>query len=571
MEKPAWKVASTAQFSGPKVNWHHWQGGKSDSASIYNSRQRRPGSTPSILGRHSTGTMKLPHFRFILLSALLWVSAGLWLPACSDTTPSPVAVPSATGKAQTLSDTTISGRAPEPQSSATTNPKISPPIGDIGTRWELFVDDWLIESMANTRLQLHQPVPQEVALKFDAPWEGAWSHYITMLQYGEEYRAYYRGWQPDGQAVTAVATSKDGIVWQRPKLGLFEWDGSRDNNIVWIGQASETFAPFLDTNPETPAAQRFKAVAALTIPGSKKQALYPFGSADGYHWQQLQQDPIITSGSFDSQNLAFWDGVRGRYVAFFRDFRNGVRTIKTATSPDFLNWTEPEWLDFGNTPAEDLYTNATVSYFRAPYLFLAFPMRFLPKRKVVLDHPEVGVSDAVFMSSRDGVHWDRRFLEAFLRPGRDQENWTERSNAIAWGLLPTAPDEISLYWIEHYRHPDAQLRRGTLRVDGFVSVHADYPLGEMITKSFVFRGQQMVLNYATSAAGSVRVEIQDMAGQPIPGYSLEDCIEMYGDFVDAPVRWRTNYAVSDLTGKPVRLRFQIKDADLYALQFRPLK
>ena len=444
---------------------------------------------------------------------------------------------------------------------------------DIGSRWELFVDDWLIERLERAELQLHPPLPQEVVFRFDAPWEGPWCHYVTVLEYEGEYRLYYRGLrEDDGTPVTAVATSTDGVSWERPNLGLFEWEGSRANNIVWVGEASHNFAPFVDTNPAAPPSERFKAIAALPV-GHERSNLFPFVSEDGYHWHQWGEQPIITKGItkfwFDSQNVAFWDSYRSRYVAFFRDWRSGVRSIKWATSTDFLDWTRAEWLDFGNAPLEDLYTNATIAYFRAPHLYLAFPMRFLEKRKAVPEHPYPGVSDSVFMSSRDGQHWDRRFLEAFLRPGRDRDNWTQRSNAIVWGILQTAPDELSVYWLEHYGHPTVQLRRGTLRLDGFVSVHAGYTIGELLTRPLRFEGQELVLNYATSAAGSVRVEVQDAEGQPIPGYSLEESVEMYGDAIEEAVRWRGGSSIAKLAGRPVRLRLVLRDADVYALRFRP--
>ena len=449
---------------------------------------------------------------------------------------------------------------------------------DIGTRWELFVDDYLIEALQGATLQLHHPIPQEVALPFDAPWEGNGSHYITMMAVDGEFRAYYRGSRPEGEgpSVTAVAVSSDGIHWHRPNLGLFEWNGSRENNIIWIGEASITFAPFLDSNPAAPPSQRFKAVADLK-PGSSKRrgsGLVPFISEDGFHWQEMQSEPIITDGAFDSQNLVFWDAYRNEYVSFFRDFflhpvtSEKIRGIKYAHSPDFFHWSEPVWLDYGDAPPEHFYTNGTVSYFRAPQIYMAFPKRFVPQRKAVAEHPHPGLSDGIFMTSRDGVYWDRRFMEAFLRPGRDKENWTERTNGIAWGMLQTAPDELSLHWIEHFRHPTARLRRGTLRLDGFASAYAGYSGGEVLTKPLVFQGNELVLNYATSAAGSVKVELQDAAGHPLPGYSLADQQEMYGDAIEEVVRWGDNTDLSQLSRQPVRLRLVLRDADVYALRFR---
>lgn len=452
-------------------------------------------------------------------------------------------------------------------------------IRDIGSRWELFVDHWLIDRMKNARLQLHSPVVRDVALNFDAPWEGPISYYVTVLHDGEQYRLYYRGACSmgrgnDEECVTAVALSDDGITWERPELGLFEWDGSSVNNIVCRGQLAHCFAPFVDHNPAADPAQRFKAVSRERT-ADRTPVLMAYASPDGYRWEKLQPDPIITDGYFDSQNLVYWDALRETYVAFYRDFIPaetdeglGVRTIKIATSTDFAHWPAGERLDFGNAPPEHFYTNATVSYFRAPHLYLAFPKRFVYERQSPEEHAHAGVSDAVFMSSRDGLHWDRTFMEGFIRPGHDPLNWTDRNMGVAWGLVPTAPDEISIYWVSHYRHPSVRLMRGTLRTDGFASAHADYAGGELVTHPLRFQGRELAMNYATSAVGAIRVELQDESGAPLPGYTLADCLEIYGDEIEGVVRWEGGSDLSALADRPVRVRIVFNDADIYALGFR---
>ncbi|MFN4179571.1 MAG: hypothetical protein ACK4I8_04610 [Armatimonadota bacterium] len=447
-------------------------------------------------------------------------------------------------------------------------------VRNIGSRLELFVDDWLIDKMKGVTLQLHHPTPQEVVITFDQPWEGNTCGYVTVFQDGEIFRMYYRGSRHDlqtGKAMhpefTCYAESTDGIHWVKPELNLFEFNGSKRNNIVWQGIGTHNFTPFKDTNPACPPDARYKAL------GSGEGWLYAFQSPDGIHWKLMHPTPVITKGAFDSQNLAFWDEVRGRYVEFHRGFREGVRDIMACTSDDFIHWTEPQWLDYGDAPEEHLYTNAIMPYFRAPHIFIGFPKRFLPERSKI-PHPYPGLSDGVFMTSRDGLHW-HRWTEAFIRPGPMPERWINRNNMTAWGILvtksklPNAPDELSLYSNEGYYTDGNRLRRFTLRMDGFVSVHAPYAGGEFITHPLTFDGKELVLNYATSAAGSVRVEILDANGKPIPGFALDDCFELYGDEIEGVVRWKGGSDVSALRGQVVRLRFVMKDADLYALRFRP--
>lgn len=191
----------------------------------------------------------------------------------------------------------------------------------------------------------------------------------------------------------------------------------------------------------------------------------------------------------------------------------------------------------------------------------------------VVQHHEHEISDAVFMSSRDGVHFDRRFMEAWIRPGPDPErkSWIHGNTEPVLGILETAPGELSVYWIENVGQlgTAAQLRRGTLRTDGFVSVHADYTGGELVTKPITFEGKELVMNFSTSAVGSVRVEIQNSEGKPLEGFTLADAPPIYGDAIEQAVCWKGGSDVSKLAGKSVRLRFVMKDADLYALRFQP--
>ncbi len=450
----------------------------------------------------------------------------------------------------------------------------------IGTNLQLFVDDYLIESMKGVDLKLHSPQPAGKAIAFDKLWEGNLSAYVTVFQDGKRFRMYYRGTadpayvnssalKPGETAprkigqYTCYAESEDGIVWTKPSLGLHEFEGSKANNIVWDGVGAHNFAPFRDDNPAAPAPERYKAV------GSDK-GLYAFKSPDGIHWQRMGEKPIITDGVFDSLNVVFWDAARHRYVAVYRDFLQGVRTIKFATSEDFLKWTPGEWADYGNAPAEQLYTNATVAYFRAPQIYLAFPKRFIFWRKPFDDATGPGVSETVFMTSRDGVHWDRRFMEAFVRPGRDRRDWVHRNRMAATGVVRTGNDELSVYVSRHYTFPDAFLERMTLRTDGFVSVHAGYKGGEFITKPLWIEGNKMVLNYATSAVGSIRFEVQDLNGNPLPGYGLEETKLLYGDHIEDTVQLQSpkHKAGRGLEARPLRLRFVLKDADLYSIQIR---
>lgn len=461
-------------------------------------------------------------------------------------------------------------------------------ILELGSRRELFVDRWLIERLTGVELRLAQPVDAGVALELDQPWEGPFSGYFTVLKDGPLYRLYYRGLPAagaDGNAreVTCYAESRDGVRWVKPKLGLYQIAGSGDNNVILANQPpfSHNFAPFLDARPGVPPAERYKALA-----GTARSGLHAFVSADGVRWRRLREQAVIPapdSSAFDSQNVAFWSESEGRYVCYFRSWKRigavNYRWVSRTVSPDFIHWSPPLEMSFGEAPAEHLYTNQTSPYFRAPHIYLGVCARFFPGRQVLSDEQARAIqvdpkyyrdcSDAVLITSRGGERYDRTFLEAFLRPGLGWENWVSRSNYPACNIVPTGADQMSLYVARHYGQPTAHLRRYVLRVDGVASVHAGYAGGELITKPFRFRGRWLEINYSTSAAGSLQIEIQDQAGNPLPGYSLAEAEQMIGDQIEAVARWRGASDLKALEGRPIRLRIRLKDADLYALRFRP--
>jgi hypothetical protein len=187
------------------------------------------------------------------------------------------------------------------------------------------------------------------------------------------------------------------------------------------------------------------------------------------------------------------------------------------------------------------------------------------------------LTDSLFMSSRDGVGF-HRWDEAFLRPGPqagiNSSNWMYGDNYQGYGLFETAPNvedaanEISMHFSEGYwREGETRVRRYTIRLDGFASVQAPYAGGELLTRPFVFTGDKLSVNFSTSAAGSVRVELQDVAGNLIQGYGLEECNEIVGESVHRVIRWKNGADLGVLAGRPVRLRFVMKDADIYSFQF----
>ena len=161
---------------------------------------------------------------------------------------------------------------------------------DIGDRRELFVDRLLLDRQDGVELRLHAPIPRDVVLVCDAPWEGSGCGYETLFRDGPIIRMYYIAadlTNADGTRMASrpdfvcYAESRDGLHWTKPELGLFEFQGSKRNNIVWSAPSLDNFTPFKDANPDCRPGEQYKAVSSGT------GGLWAYKSADGFHWAPL--------------------------------------------------------------------------------------------------------------------------------------------------------------------------------------------------------------------------------------------------------------------------------------------
>ena len=505
---------------------------------------------------------------------------------------------------------------------------------DIGSRLEPLIDEHLIAKKTGTlRLRLHHPIRQDDAITLDKPWEGNNSAYATVLQHKGHFFFYYRGTalildtkvQGAHYATTCVMTSRDGINWKRPHLGFVKRPGWEHNNIILTfdpdcrinfgaGEtlddgndllsgkkvpftgASHNFTPMIDTNPRCKPGERFKALG-----GHDHRTLYAFKSPDGLHWTMMRKEAVIVDGMMDSQNLSFWDPVRKKYFAYYRDFKNKKgdtrkytkqefylrdRDVRVATSTDFINWTKGQWVDWRPDRLTQLYTSQTQLYPGAEHLRIGFPMRYVPGRgrfsalnrriaKASAYYASV-YTDTGFISSRDGRAF-HIWPEALVRPGPTDQQWFYGFGGTALNLfesrsrLPGGGSEWSFYVQDHgsWFGDGVTYHRYSIRKDGFVSASASAAGGSFTTRPIRFTGARLVLNYATSAVGGIRVEIQGADRKPLPGFSLEECVELFGDSSKRSVTWTSGASLGTVAEKPIRLRFVLKDADLFSLRFGP--
>lgn len=477
---------------------------------------------------------------------------------------------------------------------------------DIGNRRELFCDDYLLDPVRTTAEQrLHTPVRRETVMVNDEPWEGNFSNYFSFF-YDDEagiYRMYYKSGQVYVDSPTikihptsqfCYAESTDGLHWRKPNLGL--WGNT---NIITRDLNMDNFYVFKDTNPACPPDEKYKALCGCGV-------MWYYTSPDGIRFDLDHETQIMWrgAGNFDSLNTVRWDPELGKYVCFFRSsclmdgsritgsedwsaFQECIRGIMYCTSEDFRHWDEPVPFQYADPYIFEMYTNCASRYARAPHLYIGLPTRYVQRRKwdanfdalggvearrVRFETSEVGrcglaVTETLFMSSRDGIHWNR-FPEAFLRPGpQTEENWIYGGGYPAVGFLetpstvPGADPELSLFVPDGRSSPKPnELVRYTLRMDGFVSMHAGYAEKTVVTKPFIYQGEKLHINFSTSAAGYVQIKLKDRHANELISP------ELFGDSIDREVPFY-NGSAGEMRGIPVVMEIRMSDADLYAVQF----
>ena len=475
-------------------------------------------------------------------------------------------------------------------------------------------DTDLIEKSNDITVTMHKPEKKNIALTGDCEWEGPHNGYAAVVKADGICRLYYRADAMRQRidkdkiqgihGVICVAESRDGgITFRKPNIGKYEYNGTKNNNIIFdrTEKPIDNFSVFYDKNPACPKEERFKALCEINYGGNDPRGtqLHYYASEDGLDFKMMYVLPV--RGTFDTYNVMVWDENTEQYFLYYRAFHtpegedrlswkgarpDWLRHIRVATSKDFRNWTEHGRISFEEgQEIYQLYTNQITKYDRAD-TFIGFPVRyndrvaeqrnfhFMPLGDrheaitEVYNREGTAVTDCVIMTSNDGFKFNRRD-EAFLTPGiENRNNWWYGNCYMAYGMIETeaeedcAPNEISMYMGENYRIKGVNFRRYTIRLDGFFSWNAPYRGGDILTKPLTVSGDEMSLNFATSALGGITVSVCDENGDVLDGYTS---YTIFGDTVDRPVEFEK--PLSALKGKTVRLRFGLKDAQLYSFVF----
>lgn len=481
-------------------------------------------------------------------------------------------------------------------------------------------DDFFIEKQENTEIRQHKPEKKNKILEGVKMWEGNYGGYHSVLKaHDGKYRFYYRTQGgnfevlPDGTIVSGthgrycVAESYDGKNFKRMPINKHECKGTIHNNI-FFNQGRDNFAVCYDENPNCPENERYKALAM----GNKEwyeddnggHGLYLFVSGNGIDFEN--RGKLDIPGSFDSYNVMLWDKETEQYYVFYRseyhtegykiDFdivkkeRGIFRTINVSTSKDMVHFEHLGELNYGDgdIPVQ-FYVNNIVKYERAKDMFIGFPTRYIDrwedpdnfKQMPLPEHHEIRhkfhgrmgtvVTDNILITSRDGYHFNK-WEEAYMTGGIEGTgNWFYGDCYNCYGLYETEsdnegePNEISFITYIKDLCGVAQWWRYTTRLDGFISWYAKYSGGkggEILTKPFTFEGNELEVNFASSAVGDMVVTVCDEDGNELEGYKT---YRMFGDSVCRKVKFEK--PLSALNGKPIRLKFNLRDCDLYSFKF----
>lgn len=473
-------------------------------------------------------------------------------------------------------------------------------IIDIGSIKQLFIDDEIIETSNDVNFVMHSPsLTGEVILKADLPYElGGYTHlYSSVLKdpIDNKVKIWYDYFKPksadpyDHDRHVAYAESTDGINFSKPQIGLYEINGSKENNVVIPGVIGGS-SVWID--PNALPKDRFKTQAKV-YPSGK---LFMHSSPDGIHWK-LYAD-INPQGPHDTQTIIFWDKKLQNYLLYGRYFleNNGIKergvrrafidnnfteihNIGLAIWPDIKD--KSKYSDIMGVGNSVDYYGATVFPYEDIYIMLAQAFWHWLPNTVYQGTDEPGMRDVRLAVSRNSIDFKRiGNRKPFLTPGPlgrfDSKQIWALPNPVIMG------DEIWIYycglnWDRAGRvdpksedgKKEAAISRAVLRLDGFVSVDAPYSgKGEIVTKPIKFTGEILEINANTGAGGAIRVEIIDRDGNPIPGFTKEECEWIVGNSVRHHVKWQGKKELKSLNGEVVRLRFLMRDCELYAFQFQ---
>jgi hypothetical protein len=422
----------------------------------------------------------------------------------------------------------------------------------------------------------------------DQPWEapfleGRYSLFIYSVIFDAEeslYKMWYGALYNRTPGVSGTiaevrslyATSQDGLVWNKPSLGLIDFQGSRDNNIVLDGGLGSVIKDNPDPNP----AHRYKALAGTQA----ADAFIVYFSPDGVVWTAYAGNPVITSIGGDTVQT-FFDPAKKRFVAMLRSVSK-IRSIDrrayaVAYSTDFIHWSNPQWVLASDARDDQFARSEGFAYVDIyslsimPYsdMYAALPVMFEHYGLPGDDGSNDGPFDMAIAFSRNLKDWGRPERQPVLARGP--------AGSFDSGLLLPASqplvidNEIWLYYAGlngvHLSYPRAGYGAiAKWRLDGFAALsNGGFIPGVITTTLTQIVDTELLIN--ADIQGTLSVDIVDSDGNPIPGFSREDSLPMTGNKLDHQAVWDGQDGLRALLNQTVRFRFYIDGGDIYGFRF----
>lgn len=454
----------------------------------------------------------------------------------------------------------------------------------VSNQKQLFFDDRFIASSENTHRRLNQG--QKIGPLLDQNGNKIEGHVNQVIEDGGKIRLYI------GADHLSIYESDDGLHFT--------------NTGKSIGRG--IFPTLLLDSHEPDPARRYKMfyITTDTPFNTAVHGVQAAWSADGVNFSEgVQVLPFYC----DNPPIVLWDGRINSYVIYTRvlerDAENERRITRMVTDDPLKPWPwtktdKDDWLltpansatiletDSEDDPYSDFYYNAATIYPWAQdvYLMSLAPFRhFMPNRQPFLrpkapgQWEDFGMLEIQLAVSRDGIKWDRPSREPYFPMGLGDE-WDRWYATMAQGIARHG-NYLYQYYTSSGRTHDGLIIRAEYddvkdlggigaikqRLDGYYSIDADHKGGWLETPAITFSGKKLRLNIDTGAMGTAFVELRDDKNQPIPGFTLADCEEIGGNFIDQAVNWKGGPDVSSLAGKPVKMHIKLTRGKLYAFQF----
>jgi hypothetical protein len=480
---------------------------------------------------------------------------------------------------------------------------------EVGGARQLFIHDQLVDVAQTHHVTRTLNAPERIqkVLTPDQPWEAlGFIFYCCVVDDQGALKLFHGSYDAEKKKHFSLATSSDGLHWERPRLGLKTFQGDQHNNILPIDAVEASV--FLD--PHAPPEKRYRLIYTKGWPDPAKAGVFVASSSDGVHWNPAPERlfPFVP----DSQPSATWDERLQQYAIYLRAWNPGRTVARVATSeletpwpydaavPPFLVWGKdkipvpsreiPTVLATDGEDPEHLqfYTSAVVKYPFAPNVYLAFPAAFQlykgPAWQSRACNTADGTFDVHFAASRDGISWTRwrePYVSAGVHEGLDLKMVSMGPGLVRRGrelyqyfVGCTFTHGRPVVWDKDLENRAEWLKRdrggiycATQRVDGFVSMDANNTPGTLTTRPLIFQGNRLHLNVHTAGSGSVRLALLDLNGEPLEGFAASDCEIISDDAIDYEVRWKSGADVSRWAGTPLRLQFSMRNAKVYALEF----